>query len=152
MTSGSRSWATFVVIAIGIGALAGLVWWGSPRLSVVGSNGPASSNVTFVDGRFYATETHELFGSGVPAWVNFTFMGVVFGFHFWCGPPTPGGGVVCGNSTEANGTVFSYAFPDGPPQVSPQWQTVIAPDGLAGVQYMQGGEVRLLVEVALHPP
>jgi hypothetical protein len=101
-----------------------------------------TSGDQLVNGRPYTLESESLFGDS--SWLNYSYRGVTFGFHLWCSE-SPGGGVVCGNSTESGGTAFSYAFFDGPPQVDPRWQTWVAADGHEAVQYRQGGLVHLLV-------
>jgi hypothetical protein len=93
----------------------------------------------------YSYESEGLFGA-CNGWLNFSYQGILFGFHTWCGIPSPGGGVVCGNATGADGVPHSFAFEDGPPRVGPgPWQTWVSPDAHEAVQYQQGGLVRLLV-------
>ena len=146
-------WAVAVVAAAVAAMLVVTAVWILPaaRFSGGGENA-GSPGVGSVNSRSYSSETHELFGSNVPSWDNFSFDGVSFGIHFWCGTPTPAAGQLCGSATEANGLEFSYSFGDGPPQQSPQWQTALSPDGSAGTQYMLGGHLRLLVAVTLPPP
>ncbi len=145
------------VVVVALGAVVALVLvavlWFLPVVLLSGGGGnPTGSGLVSVNGRWYASETHEHFGSNAPSWDNYTFDGVFISIHFWCGTPTPAAGLLCGNATEANGSEFSYSFGDGPPQMNPPWQTTMSPDGSAGAQYMLGGHFRLLVEVALHPP
>jgi len=121
-------------LAIGL-MVAAALWTVSPGPS-------AAPGTEVVNGRTFAVQSESLFGSA--SWLNYTFHGVVFGFHLWCAT-TPAAGTVCGNATEPDGTSYPYAFADGPPQEHPAWQTWIAPDGREGVQYLQGGSARLLV-------
>jgi hypothetical protein len=94
--------------------------------------------------RLNSFETVDLFGNA--AWQNYSYKGVQFTFHLWC-QVSPGGGTLCGNATEANGARYGFSFSDGPPSVDPQWQTWVAPDGGAAVQYLQGGTAHLLVPI-----
>jgi hypothetical protein len=103
------------------------------------------SGELWIGGHLYSYERESLSGEG-NGWLNFTYRGVTFGFHMWCGPPSPGGATLCGNATGADGVPHPYSFSDGPPTVGPApWQTWIGPDAHEAVQYQQGGMVRLLV-------
>ncbi|MCI4331260.1 MAG: hypothetical protein L3K19_05380 [Thermoplasmata archaeon] len=97
-----------------------------------------------LDGRNYLFESESLFGN--QSWLNYSFDGVTFGFHLWCGVDGPDVGIVCGNATEGDGAVYDYNFSDGPtPMTNPPWQTWVAPDYQVAVQYREGGMVHLLV-------
>ena len=112
------------------------------------STGPSAPASTVVIGsERYSFETVTVFG---PSWSNFTYQGVTFGFHVWCGPVTPGGATLCGNATEVNGSTYPFSFwePGGPPPTQPRpWVTWISPDRLEGVQFEpdSGGLAHLLV-------
>jgi hypothetical protein len=149
----TRLWVGVAVACAVVVLIVVATLWLVPIALLSGGGGnPADSDIVSVNGRLYASETHELFGSDVPWWDNYTFIGVFFSIHFFCGMPTPGGAALCGNATEPNGSGFTYWFWDGVPQPNPPWQTTISPDGGAGAQYMDGGQFRLLVEVIPHPP
>lgn len=131
-------------IGIILGSVAAGVVVVLAALVVLPSRGPPSGT-ELVGGRLYTFESESLFGVNATGWSNFTYRGVVFGFHFWCGIPSPGGGVICGNATGSSGVSYPYSFFDGPPQPNPSWQLWISPDQQAAVQYRQGGLVHLLV-------
>ena len=91
----------------------------------------------------FSYQTESLFGN--ESFLTYRFGGSTFTFHLWCAI-SPAGGIVCGNVTEPDGERYAYQFSDGPTVVGPApWQTWIAPNGLVGVQYQQGGTARLLV-------
>jgi hypothetical protein len=102
------------------------------------------SRSTLIGPRIYSFESESLIGSG-DGWQNITYSGVTFGFHVWCGLPSPGGGEICGNASESSGVRYDYSFPDGPPSPNPAWQTWVAPDHHEAVQHRQRGLVHLLV-------
>jgi len=132
-----RSRGRLSAIAAVVGVLVGLGL-------VVSTLFAAGLDIT-LNSRTYAYETQSLFGG--PSYQNFSFRGVTFTFHLWC-QITADSGIVCGNATEQNGASYSYSFTDGLPTTSPPpWQTWISPDGLEAVEYQQGGNVRLLVEL-----
>jgi hypothetical protein len=101
------------------------------------------SGYTLIGFRLYSFEAEHVFGS---PWSNFSYRGVTFAFHVWC-EVTPAAGEVCGNVTESNGGIFPFSFWDGPPSVEPRWETWVAPDGQAAIQFesLSGGLVHLLV-------
>jgi hypothetical protein len=93
----------------------------------------------------YSYENVTVFG---PSWSNFSYRGVTFGFHVWCGPPTPAGATLCGNATELTGTSYPFSFFEpGGPAIPRPWVTWISPDGQEGVQFEpdSGGLAHLLV-------
>lgn len=91
--------------------------------------------------RMYSYESVSLFGN-VPAWQNYSYRGVTFEFHLWCGI-TPAGGTICGNATQPDGAETPYSFWDG---LNSGWQTWVSPDGYDAVQYHVGGTAHLLVQ------
>lgn len=101
----------------------------------------ATAGVSLVGARYYSYESVSVFG---PAWSNYSYQGVTFSFHLWCSIAGDVGWV-CGNATEWDRVSYPYAFSDGLPTPSPQWQTWVAPDYHEAVQYLQGGNVHLLV-------
>jgi hypothetical protein len=105
------------------------------------------SGYTMVGAHLYTYESESLFGTG-NGWNNYSYRGVTFGFHNWCGVPSPGGGTICGNATGADQVPHPYAFFDGPPHEGPEpWQTWVAGDAHEAVEYQPGGLVHLLVIV-----
>ncbi len=149
----TRRWVLVSVVCAAVALLVGSALWLAPTVLLAGVGGnPASSGIVSVNGSSYASETHELFGTNVSSWDNYSFNGVYFSIHFWCGDVTPGGAELCGNATLPDGPGFNYSFWDGLPDTNPTWQTAMSPGGSAGAQYMQGGLFRLLVSTTLHPP
>lgn len=99
------------------------------------------SGYTLVGYRLYSFEAESVFG---PAWSNYTYRGVTFEFHVWCAI-TPGGGELCGNVTESNGSTFPFSFWDARLSQGSQWETWVAPDSEVAIQYETGGLAHLLV-------
>lgn len=101
------------------------------------------SGYTVIGLRLYSYVAENVFGS---SWSNFSYRGVTFAFHVWC-EITPAAGKVCGNVTESNGGSFPFAFSDGPPSPQPVWETWVAHDASAAIQFesLSGGLVHLLV-------
>jgi hypothetical protein len=107
----------------------------------------ATPALSTVNGVSYSYEQVNVFG---PHWSNFTYRNVTFSFVVWCGPVNLSGACLCGNVTEQNGASYPFSFwePGGPPPDRPlPWETWIAPDAHAGVQFEpdSGGQARLLV-------
>jgi hypothetical protein len=130
-----RRWPSIVGATTGLllGAIlvfTSLPGWGAPTMDL--------------SGRAYYVEDEYLFGS--QSFLSYGFEGITFTFHLWCLVEADTG-VICGNATELDGRSYSYTFEDGLPSFGPPpWQTWISPDGIAAVQYQQGGQARLLVE------
>lgn len=99
------------------------------------------SGYTIVGYRLYSFEAESVFGQ---AWTNLTYGGITFEFHLWCST-TSGGGRLCGNVTESNGSTFAFSFWDGPPSPETQWETWVAPDSAEAIQYETVGLAHLLV-------
>jgi hypothetical protein len=128
----------------GVGACLVLVGLAFAVALVPGAPPQVAGQVEMVNGSYYDYESQSLFGN--QSWLNYSFHGVVFGFHLWCAI-TVDVGTVCGNATEPSGVSYPYSFQDGLPQTDPPWQTWVAPDGHEAVQYQEGGHVHLLVSV-----
>jgi len=113
---------------------------------VPSGSSPKLANTIVVDNESYYFENVTIL---VPGWSNFTFSGVVFGFHAYCGGVTPGGAAVCGNVSPSIGVSYPFSFWIG---LSNSTQTWISPSGHEGAQFIpySGGLhrfnlVRLLV-------
>ena len=133
-----------------VAALAAVVTIGTLVLLSLSSPAPSpGANVVVIGNERYSYENVTVFG---PSWSNFTYEGMAFSFHVWCGPVTPGGATLCGNVTGPGGAAYPFSFfePGGPPPTQPKpWVTWISPNGLAGVQFEpdSGGLAHLLVRM-----
>ncbi len=129
---------TALVIAgvIVLGSLALLATFGpSSHLS-----SPAKTMVVENASYYYENVTVK-----VPGWSNFSFLGVTFGFHAWCGGITPGGVTVCGNVSPSIGVSYPFSFWVGAGNPAP-WFSSNGSEGIIFEPY-SGDLARLLVTV-----
>ncbi|MCI4329340.1 MAG: hypothetical protein L3K08_02590 [Thermoplasmata archaeon] len=133
-----KRWVLLGAVASAVGVVVGLLILFVPL-------SPESSGYARVGAHLYTYESENLFGVG-NGWNNYSYRDVTFGFHLWCGPPSPGGAALCGNATGGDGVPHPYTFFDGrAPAGPPPWQTWVAGDAREAVQYQDGGLVHLLV-------
>lgn len=133
-----------IAVAIALGVVATTVaLWGSGSVRFVPQPSGSSPTVP-IGGHSYAYENESLFGQN-NGWLNYSFHGAVFRFHLWCAIDADTG-YVCGQVLQSNGVQYPFNFSDGLPSSNPAWQTTVSPDLESAVQYLQGGQARLLIE------
>jgi hypothetical protein len=134
----TRQAVTSVVLA-GAVVLGGLALLSTFVLS---SASPKAANIITVDNESYYFENVTV---KQPGWSNFSFLGVTFGFHAWCGPVTPGGVTVCGNVSPSRGILYPFSLYVGAGNPRP-WFSPTQGEGIIFEPY-SAGLARLLVEL-----
>jgi hypothetical protein len=125
--------------------LAGAVVFGS--LAFLATFGPSPASPKLADTIVVDNESYYFENVTVrePGWSNFSFLGVIFGFHAWCSMVNPGGVRVCGNVSPSFAVAYPFSFWVGAANPAP-W---FSPNGHEGIIYepYSGGLARLLVAV-----
>jgi hypothetical protein len=104
------------------------------------------SGYTMIGWQLYAFESVDIYSS---PWVNVTFRGVLFEFPPPMCPLNSGGGNVCGDVVESNGTSFSFDIALPPPcSGAGTWLTWVAPDHHEAIELevCGGSAAHVLVE------